>query len=295
MGKVYESDFALIFGLPGVGKTAFMTALIIEAMTKKKAESLYQSRKIVAQMNKGGFKFTMPDNHLVYADYKVKTLREESHDLNLQTLGLPSKNNPNAQILPPAAFLFIDEGQNVFDSRKRMSRALSYFFELRRHNDLSIYIACQRSKLIDLNVRELVSKIYEIVKMTHKYDRWGCLKSTTWHYNVFDNCFLVDQYLSSGKTDNKARREKFTFKGNVFKFYNHQHGRPAFYNGAYDRDFDLPKKKSFEEIRKKPVVDLSVEGMKKYNELHIFHEEEKEDDRNIQNGNRKQHERKSDN
>jgi hypothetical protein len=256
-------QLVLVFGGVGVGKTAFLTYNAVSCMTTRKTvrADLRGCQKIVEGLNKGGANYTAPAEHLVFADYRIEARGGVvSNEIDVRNLGLPSGKKPNAQFYPPFSRLFIDEAQRKLNSRSGgINDDLSLFFEIHRHNDISIMLACQRERLIDLNVRELVDKIIEIKGMTHGYKR-GRLVKTVWTCREFDNCFLIDKYLASGKVERLGHEVCHTYYGNIFRCYNHQHSRPAFFNGCYTKDFDL---------RKPPKSDLTVAAMKDYNERHF--------------------------
>jgi hypothetical protein len=258
-----KPQLILVFGGVGAGKTAFMTYNAVTSMTDRLTVrgDLKGCQKIVDKLNEGGARYTVPADHLVFADYRIAWRGGRvSYEIDMKNLGLPSSKNLNAQFFPPFSRLFMDEAQRKFNSRKGgIADELSLFFEIHRHNDLNIMLACQRERLIDLNVRELVSKIIEIRGMKHKY-KAGRLIETTWTCREFDNCFLIDKYLESGKVEGHGVVVCHTYYGNIFKCYDHQHSRPAFFNGCYTKDFDL---------RKAVKSDFSVASMKDYNERHF--------------------------
>lgn len=264
-----KSLLILVFGLPGAGKTAFLTYRGIEAMRQGNARrSLKACRETVNKLNAGGFRLTVPKDHLVFSDYRIAKRKTVSHLLDISNLGLPGPHNPKAQFLPPFSTWIIDEAQRKLNSRAGgIDDNLSLLFEIRRHNDISIFMACQRTMLIDKNARELVDKVIEIQRMTHKYDRYGRLIRTTWHCVEFDSALQVERYLDSGKAAKYGKATKYNYDGNIFKCYDHQHRRPAFYADCYDRDFD---------IIAPPAPGLTVASMRAYNATHTISKETKQ-------------------
>lgn len=253
-----------IFGEPGVGKTAFMTYLAMEAMANPaiRLKDLRNCRRFVDKLNVGGYKFTVPPNHLVYADYAIEARKFPlitNYLINPHDIGLPNKER-KTHFIPPHAHIFLDEAQGSLNSRAGgIEEFVSRYYEYHRHWRLDIVIASQRIKLIDLNVRGLAGRAIEPLKVETIENKYGFVTKTVWTCLEFDNSYLVEQYLNSGKNPKFGKKVKFTYNGDIFKHYDTEGCWPAFLDGMEDMDFDRTPA-----IKPKFTVDY----VKKYNEMH---------------------------
>lgn len=225
----------IIFGAPGVGKTALNTYFALQHLDRKQAwEDVKSSQAIVQRLNNGGYNFTLPVKHLVYSDYPITykaydCAPRESFLVNGFRLGLPNEQH-EVSLLPPGAFIHLSEGQRYFNSRMSTSLSdfVSRFYEMHRHYGLTIYIDVQRSQLIDINIREVAARFIEVQSMKHKFDRNGFVKRSEWITREFDSSYELDKYFEDGKPASIGKNVKYVFKGNIFDYYNSENCFPAF-------------------------------------------------------------------
>ena len=253
----------LIFGRPGKGKTALMTALALEYMTGSAArQDVRACEAQIAELKAGGFDFTVPADHLVYSDYTIAARHGSvrSHYVNGFDLGLHDPNH-FTRLFPPYSRFYLDEAQKYFNSRERngIAGSVSRFYELHRHNHLEITLAVQRPKLIDLNVRELAERVIQIEEIHPKKDKGGRIVSITWQLRLFEKTVDACSFLDGGKVESQITT--YTFPGNVFRHYNSLFHQPAFYNGSYGRDFEVALAESY---------PLNVDGVKQFNAEHSY-------------------------
>lgn len=248
----------IIYGAPGVGKTCFLThTLNLYAFSKERKKLM--SNEIVKMQNMG-----LPVSaplHPVSANYPIEFRkfgysRRMSRLVNPFRLGLKNEFVKTHYCLPYEV-IGITEAQTYFNSRMSLYYPdwQSRFFEEHRHYNLDIFMDCQRSGLIDLNIREL-ARFIEIVSLRIKTNEKGVPLKLEWIIREFDNNFLNDKYLSSGKTDRTTyRQEKVVADYNVFALYDSQVMKPKFIEGHFSKDFDY-------ELSKFP--ERSIDGYKTF-------------------------------
>lgn len=253
----------LIFGRPGAGKTALMTALALEYMTGSAARSDVRACSAqVAELNAGGFRFSAPSDHLVYSDYIIAARHGSvrSHYVNGFELGLHDPEH-FTRLFPPYSRFYLDEAQKYFNSRERngIADSVSRFYELHRHNHLEITLAVQRPGLIDKNVRELVERVIQVEELTLEKDKCGRIFALSWQLRLFEKTADALSFVDGGAVESLP--VTYTFDGNVFRHYNSLFHQPAFYNASYGRDFELALAESY---------PLDVDGVKQFNAEHTY-------------------------
>lgn len=145
---------------------------------------------------------------------------------------------------PPYSIVRWDETQKEANSRESssMDSRVSVWLQLHRKWDLDVLCFSQRSKIVDLNIRDN-ARIFEIVDRKDKRDKYGFIVSTTWYLHYFPDLSSMERNMSSGKKTFK--KTKFTFKGNVYKHFNSQEGREYFEDLARRRGINLRVKYPF--------------------------------------------------
>lgn len=231
----------IIYGGPGVGKTCFLThTLNLLAFSRERALLM---KKEIFNMREMGLNLTIP-LHPVSANYPIQFRkfgysRRMSRLINPFKLGLKNEF-VKTHFCIPYEVIGITEAQTYFNSRMSLYYPdwQSRFFEEHRHYNLDFYLDCQRSGLIDLNIRELSSFI-EIVSLKIDKDKKGTPKRLEWRIRCIENNFLNDKYLSSGKSDKSTYTElKVVADYNVFALYDSQVMKPKFLEGHFSKDFD---------------------------------------------------------
>ncbi len=230
----------IIYGQPRSGKTALMTKLALEYMTGENAvKDIRQSCKLIKKFNDGGFKLSYPQKHLVFSDYEIWTRNKTlfSWYASGYSFGLPNKQYNEIGFYPPCSRLFFDEAQKYWNSREsnKLSDFVSRAFELHGHFKYNIYIAVQRLKLIDLNIRELSPCILEVVSMRNVEDN-GLVMSSTWTCRKYDSFAEAEKHINGEKS--KYRTVHYRFDGNIFRHYESEGHRYAFMRGRAKSDFD---------------------------------------------------------
>lgn len=233
----------IICGEPRAGKTALMTSFALEHIKGRQAHrDLVKCNKLLAPLNKGGFNFAAPKDHLVFADYTITALGGsiKNYECNGFYLGLANDNHPT-MFLPPCSYIYLDEAQKYFNSRdsKNLADFVSRYYELHGHYRLNVYCTVQRPKLIDLNVRELAAEVIYVHELKHKLNGRRVL-SSEWSCYVWDNVAAAVSWIESGRdAANAGQKVKYTFSGNIFKHYDSFAFFPIFLKGNEDEPFNL--------------------------------------------------------
>ena len=196
------AEIVLTVGGTGAGKTSYLSHIACEFLTKDDEYDLCLDK--INSYNSMGYNLSIP-NHLVFSDFKIscntKLGYKESYFVNGFYLGMPNAQHPT-MFLPPYSKIFLSEGQRYYDSRKYnlFSDFVSQFYEQHRHYGLSIYIDCQRPGLIDLNIREIATKVYYIESMVNDIDSYGRIIANHWNVRLFSNVFDCEKYIQGDKT-----------------------------------------------------------------------------------------------
>lgn len=257
----------IIFGKPRVGKTALMTHFLTENMCGVKAvQSIRSCKKIISELNHGGFHFNAPQKHIVYANYDIEytskfCYKRKNYEIDPFKIGF--KNDEfETTFIAPYATIGIMEAQRYYNSRRcdKTKDAQSGWFEKHGHAGMNIFMDCQRYKLIDPNIREIADRIIEVCELTHIYDKKHRIKKSIWKCRVFDSSNEADSYLESGKKDNNLYTNQiFVHEGNIFNCYESQSCFLSFIKG-----------REKEQISYKPFEKFSnnVESLKRYTKLY---------------------------
>lgn len=246
----------IIYGKPRVGKTSYMTARLNEYAFSEIRRK--QIRAEIMQRNANGFSLSVP-KYSVATNYtavfrKFGYTARPSVVINPYCLGFKN-DSVDTYFLPPYTAIGIMEGQRYFNSRnfKKFPDWVSRFYELHGHNYLDIFIDTQRPNLIDTNIRELACFV-EIIEKVDTVN--GC----KWYCRYIDSEFERVRYNDSGRTDKNFFTEfEFEIDYNVFSLYDSRESKPLFYDGNYDKDFDLNYSK---------FIDGSKQSFIEYNKQH---------------------------
>ncbi len=235
-----------ISGPPGYGKTSLMTSFAVSHLGVQRYKDIFAVKPLIESLNRGGFNLSVPE-HLVFSNYCIdsKISRQTSYITNGYFLGFANKKHPT-QFLPPCAHIYIDEAQEVYNSRESADFPdfASRFYEKHRHYDLEIFLACQRAKLIDLNVRGICDHFIEVTDLKHDYSKYGYIIGSTWHCIEFTNCFDHERYIETGNAHG-GKKVKYRFDGNIYHCYDSKSCFNMFLKDRYGSDFKLVKHKHY--------------------------------------------------
>lgn len=251
-----DSGICIIFAPPRTGKTALLSALGNAYAFNKDRNKM--QRYEVNSLNAGGFNIEIP-KHCVRANYKLNFHKfgyriRESRKFRPFYYGYKNEF-VKTDFLTPYDVLLTTEGQKYWNSRKSknypdwQSRAMEQI----GHNNLLLLIDVQRPVLIDVNIREL-SKFIEVVSLNKIFSKYGQIVGLKWHLKLIENSFLLDKYLSSGKTLELPEID-IEIDYNVFNIYVSKCCQPKFFQGHI---YDSPDESVYSDIEK------TIQGFNKY-------------------------------
>lgn len=228
----------IIFGGNGKGKTSLMAYFLNESAFDD--VRLCKARAELKKVNKM-FNLNIPEpKHFTYADgkdkYKFQKFGYSSRyniELFPRKLGIQSEapEGTECQFILPYATLGIDEAQTYFPSRDGDVQPHQFsFFEKHRHNNLNIYMATTRAKLIDVRIRDLAVGMY-IKDRTIKRNKYGT-KNITWTVDYID-IGNWESYLNA-PIDEKSKyseEKKFTCDYDIYNIYDPESCKELFYTG----------------------------------------------------------------
>lgn len=238
----------IICGLPGVGKTSLSCAIACNTMIYDRQRYINCCESI-AELNADGYNIVPPQRqHAVACNFGAYAFNKDctgklAYFFDPYKFVLPNKDISYDVVYPYFEY-HITEGQAVYDSRKSKSfnAACSRLYENHRHNNLDIYIDCQRFMLIDSNIRDIAQFIY-VLDMEQKHNISGEIVKTIWHGYLFKSPSDLQNYLNCGKPKN-AENYKYVFEGDILLHFNSFENKKAFYK------FDKSKKVIIDELSK---------------------------------------------
>ena len=258
----------IISGNPGAGKTALLTHFLVERMLNEGFDDWLSCKKELMKLKKGGLEKLEPppQRHLCFSDYKVKFNRKiESYYIDGFQIGLP---NPffKTVFIPPYSTIYLDEAQRYYDSRmsKFLREEVYHWYQLHRHNDYNIIMACQRLGNIDLNIRGIAENFIIIDDIIVKENKYGMVTHITWKIRQFHSCEVAEAYLLAceKKTISSLGEVKeISTDLNVFDYYNSKGCKPAFYAGQYYKAFDYFTEEGYQ---------FTLDSFRQYNNIHYF-------------------------
>lgn len=264
----------LFFAKSGTGKSALATALLvpflrndIEAHMDKNElleflrisprDRLEMCHERIARLNASREDmFPLPE-HVVQSNEAIYCTQNGKF---IQNYDMPGDKNGlydeyyETYCPPPHSIIRWDEAQKEVGGRdsQNMSPRVSALCQTHRKWGLDILYFTQRSRILDLNVRDNAI-IVEISSMEHKFDKYGFILSTTWKLKVFYSLYDLERYSTVGKKT--YLKTSYTFEGNVFEHYNSDEGEEHYIYLADKRGLNL---------RKRPLRDESSEDIEDY-------------------------------
>ena len=249
--EALKPQLNIVLGDLGSGKSSYMAAKGVNAMRPEIAQrALQECNKKVDELHAGGFtQFSYQRDHLAYATYRIEGPLGSglaSKDIDLSRFGLWCDDNPNSQIFPRGSTIIYDEAVSKLDSRNGgVPKNISGWFEFCRQGGYIIYLAGQRDKHIDINIRSIGYKIIDCDGVEFVKDKIGRVIKTVWTLYEFDNSYLYEKYLQSGKDKRIGKKVHEVFNGDIRLHYDHNAYEAVYYAGAANRDYDCvesPKK-----------------------------------------------------
>ncbi len=258
----------IISGVPGAGKTALLTYLLVMRMMEDGFNDWRNCKRELTALNDGGFNNLEPppQRHMCFSDYKVKLNRRfESYYIDGFQIGMP---NPffETVFIPPYSTIFLDEAQRYYNSRmsKYLREEVYQWYQFHRHNDYNVYMACQRLANIDVNIRGIAERFIVIDDIDIKENSWGMVTKITWTVRIFHSCDTAESYmLAKERNENKDIGEvkQFTTDLCIFDYYDSKGMKPAFYSGNENRPFDYYTDDGYQ---------FTLESFVKFNNTHFY-------------------------
>lgn len=223
----------MIYAPPKRGKTLFfaylfqMFAFDLERTNNAKRELEY--RCALGYPLQDYLKY----NHYVFSNVELKTKKNGyservTHDYDPFTVGVPNDKFVTT-FFPEYSTIIWDECQKQLNSRKSLNRFTSAWFEQSGHMHYDIYLATQRPKLTDLNVRELITK-FIYIKEVEILEASSGIKTVIYTIE-HDDCYSVDQFISSGYVEPKGQEQIYLFNGDLRECYDAYCYKENYYSG----------------------------------------------------------------
>lgn len=224
----------IIFGKPGAGKTSLMAHLMTELYATRHRELLKTCKELISAENQERiYALPLPEKPPIFSNFNVEFLvgykkKFSPFYFNPYFFGLENDEYPVQHILPGGVY-FIDEGQKYFNSRKSGSFPdhVSRAFELHRHFRIDIYIGVQRPKLVDLNIRELTPRFWEVTGVTHETNGYGGIERTIWNIREYNSDAEVGERIETGEGGHELA--PIVHEGNIFEAFNSFEQRKLFF------------------------------------------------------------------
>lgn len=233
------SEIVLIFGKRGTGKTASNTNFAL--MNLLDHNNYLQSLEMCKSMF--GDDFDIPLEHTVYSNYRLfSPYGYPTYPVDPFKMVLPNQGLDYELYVPCASF-HIQEGQIYWNSKKKLNRAISGFFENSRHAHFNIYIDVQRPVNIHKDIRELVDRFITVLDFEHIRDERGKILKSIWHCLEFEDNAIVEKYLDS-KDNSLGVETTYEYVGNIFNYYNSFDNIKLFYP-----DGEVPRFYSWDDFK----------------------------------------------
>ena len=228
----------------GIGKTSLMTFFLNESAFN--VERIHNGQRALRNLGEQlGFDIEIP-KHFTYLNGEAnffKLYHDKRRNLRLypERFGIQSEapEGVKCQFIPEWSTLGIDEAQTWFPSRDGDIKSYQFSaFEKHRHNNLDIYMATTRPKLIDLRIRDISQGMF-IYKRDIKHDKYNQM-IIDWYFD-FIPAGNIEGYLDAKPEEKKkfCSKEKATANYNVFDIYDPEGHKHLFYEGFNEEDFKL--------------------------------------------------------
>ena len=264
----------LFFGKSGTGKSALATALLVPFLRndsephmdknelleflhispKERLEMCHARIKRLNAVREEKFPFpehAVQSNEALWVEHYGETI--VNYDMPGDKNGMYDENY-ETYCPPPSSIIRWDEAQKETDGRESSGMPPRVAFECQTHRKwgLDLLFFTQRSTILDLNIRDNAI-IIEIESMTHDYDKYDFIVSTTWKLKVFYSLKALETYLATDKKTYK--KTSYTFEGNIFEHYDSEEGEEHYIHHADKRGLNL---------RKRPIRNQSKEDIEAY-------------------------------
>lgn len=215
----------IIYGNPGVGKGCLQTHLIEELYINSGFDIFSDCCSMIDEFNlKYCRKLSKPRRVPIFSDFEVEFKCDyertyKTYFINAYYMGLENDRLPTMYV-PPCSKIFLSEVQRYYDSRKHSTLPdfVSRWYEMHRHFHIDLYLDLQRLGLLDLNIRELASRIIYVKKLEVVKNAVGAVDCVEWYCQEFTSSKDADLYFDGNK--NIGTSVVFRHFDDVFENYN---------------------------------------------------------------------------
>ena len=246
----------MVYAPPKRGKTLYLAYLV--QMLAFDNERTKLAKKEIA--NRCALGYPLQDfleyNHFIYSNVEIRTKRNGysqrlTHYFNPVKVAVPN-DKFETTFFPDYSIIIWDECQKQLNSRKSLNRFTSAWFEQSGHMHYDIYLATQRPKLTDLNVRELITRFIYIDNVEFRETKKGV--ETVIYTIEHTDCYAVEQFVSSGYKEPKGEKYTYHFAGDLRLCYD-----AYCYNENYYSCF----------VSTDPKIKVSFETNEEYNHSNV--------------------------
>lgn len=214
----------VITGLPRVGKTSYMQAVIEELVIRHGDEILKKCKAKIDEYNRERKNaLSYPDRVPIYTNIKNSKFHigynedYEPYILEPDKIGVYSEKF-KPQYFPPFSTLVIDEAARYFDSHNwnNLKPETARGFEEHAQHGLNIYLIFHKASQADISIKNTAEKFIVILGQEHLRDKLDRITETIWYYAEFDGFERYIDYINGGKT---PTTKYMRYRGDVFETY----------------------------------------------------------------------------
>ena len=200
----------IIFGKPGVGKTALMTSFAVNNLFNGKAHWKQCLNKI-NMLNIGGFKLKAPiQKHMVFADYCIRTRKYRNYDIEKKEMPVPKRKHSKARRDKRRSNVWkIDEHQ--FKNAVELNKRKGWNYKLATCGEKGRYPGVEPNHCVDDELiirrayhdKELMAFLKASIKPMPKQDLFGESEPLPADAIILGN----GQYATRGDNTDKGQRQ----------------------------------------------------------------------------------------
>lgn len=241
----------VLCGLPGTGKTLYLTYLCVQRMLGTIFD-VYNVYDEIDTLNKYGFHFTKRFEHLASANFNVNTdgtaiPNMRIYKVNPYKLGFYDKDF-KTDIFPFDFVHYVTEAQNYWPSElwDYLPQRVKTFWQTKRHADIDFVLDCQNPMEIAKPVRSLSDEFYQFIKCEHltDYGRWiekpknENIVKHRWTYRVFKGNLAFEEFLKTNNSKLCDIKTEVSDKS-YFNNYDSKFCRELHLRGRNNEDFNI--------------------------------------------------------
>lgn len=226
----------LVYAPPKFGKT-LMLSFIFHNLIKDR-QRILNAKEVLKQKIDEGYPLEkyMSLQHYIFSNVKFISKNfgysdRVSNDFNPFEIGLPNEVF-KTRFFPEYSIFIWDECQKQLNSRKKLNRYTSAWFEQHGHSHYEIILATQRPKLVDLNVRDLITRFIDIRKVEFEETKQGV--KTVIYTVEHEDCNSVERYIESGRKEPMGEKKVYKIDCDLRNTYDAFCYSSNYYAGFHD-------------------------------------------------------------